>query len=325
MKRGEWAKNLDRIRAEAVDDVIAVQKLVELGVPERTIYRRCQDGTWTLMATTTVRLTSGVPTRRQLLTAALIYAGPDAQVTGLDGARAHQLRRGELPGVVHLLIPAGRRKRSLPTIRIERTTRLLPPRTRDGLPVAPLERCVLDAVRGLESRSDVAAILTEPVQQRMTLVGSLLTELKAGCQRGTALPRAVLRAAERGVRSPAELDLHDWWFADPELANYTILFNVRLTVGSLMVGIADAYLPDVGLVLPVDSVEHHFMTPDQVETTERQHRAYRSAGLHVFGIRPSRLRAAPSALRQDVLAAIAVAEQLPQPLISWTPDLPHSA
>lgn len=325
MKRGTWAEDPDRIRTEAVDDVIAVPSLVDLGVPERTIYRRCRDGTWTLMAPATVRLTSGVPTRRQLLVAALIYAGPDAQVTGLDGARAHQLRRGDLPDAVHLLIPAHRRKHSLPTIRIERTTRLLPPRTRDGLPVAPIERCVLDAVRGSGSKSDVAAILTEPVQQRMTLVGSLLTELDAGSQRGTALPRAILRAAGRGVRSAAELDLHDWWFADPDLAKYTILFNVRLVTGSMLLGIADGYLPDVGLVLPVDSVEHHFMTPEQVESTERQHRAYRSAGLHVFGVRPSRLRLDPTALRQDVLAAIRVAEQLPTPLVTWAPDLPRSA
>ena len=162
MKRGTWADNFDLIRAEAVDNTIHVSRLVRLGVPEATIYRRCRDGVWTLMAPATVRLSSGVATRRQLVRAGLVYAGPLAVVTGLAAARAHQLRRGELPDAVHLLVPAKLRVHGLPSIRIERTHRMPPPRTRDGLPVATIERCVLDAVRRMTAKPDVAAILTDP-------------------------------------------------------------------------------------------------------------------------------------------------------------------
>jgi hypothetical protein len=161
MKRGSWADDMDRIRAEAVDDTIHVRTLMRLGMFESTIYRRCRDdGSWTLMAPVTVRLSIGTPTRRQL--------------TGL-------------------------------------------------------------------------------------------------------------------------------------------------------LGIADAYLPEVGLVLPIDSTEHHFATPDQVVETERQHRAYRSAGLHVFGVRPGRITGDSRGLHRDVLDAIAVAEALPTPLVRRQPDLPRSA
>lgn len=257
--------------------------------------------------------------------AGLVYAGERAVLTGLDAARTHRLRRGQLPSAVHLLIPAELRVQGLPSIRIERTTRIAPVLTRDGLPVAPIERCVLDAVRRMKSKPDIAAILTEPVQRRMVLVDTLREELDAGCRRGSAIPRAVLRAVDDGVRSAAEFEFHEWWFARPELESQKILFNVRLEGGAGFLGIADGYLPEVGLVLPIDSVEQHFMTPEQVAETERQHRAYRSAGLLVVGIRPGRLRSDRAGLLRDVLDAIAVAERLPTPLVRWAPDLPRAS
>ena len=103
------------------------------------------------------------------------------------------------------------------------------------------------------------------------------------------------------------------------------MFNVRLSDASGLLGIADAYVPELGLILPIDSTEHHFSTPDQVVETERQHRAYRSAGLHVFGIRPGRILHDSAGLHRDVLDAIGVAASLPTPLVRWQPDLPRSA
>jgi hypothetical protein len=325
VKRGSWAAELERVRVEADDDVVHVRVLMGIGMPESTIYRRCRDdGPWTLMAPATIRLSTGTPTRRQLVRAGLVYAGDQALVTGLDAARAHRLRRGELPPAVHLLVPEGMRVQSTPTIRIERTKRLAPGLVRDGLPVASVERSVLDAVRRMRDRSDIAAILTEPVQRRMILVETLVDELEAGSRRGSAIPRAVLRAVGDGVRSAAEFDFHTWWTAHTELPR-GVAFNVRLTDTTGLLGIADAYLPEVGLVLPIDSTEHHFTTLGQVVETERQHRAYRSAGLHVFGVRPGRIDGDSAGLLRDILDAIRVAESLPTPLVRWQPDLPRSA
>lgn len=325
MRRGDRAHDAEAIRAEAVDTIIRVAVLVGLGIPACTVYRRCREGgPWTLMAPATVRLGTGTATRRQLVRAALVYAGEQAALTGLDGARAHRLRRGELPEPVHLLIPATLKVQSVPGIRVERTHRMPPVRERDGLPVAPMERCLVDAARRMTSRSDVAAILTEPVQRRMLLPAALHEEVEAASTRGSALPRAVLRAITAGARSAAEVDFHDWWFAQPELADVPVLFNVRVSVDGVFLGIADGYLPGVGAVLPVDSVEQHFMTPDQVVETERQHRRYRSAGLHVYGLRPGRIHGDSRGLLRDVLDAIAVAEQLPTPPVSWVPDLPRA-
>lgn len=327
MRRGPWAVDLDLIQSVAVDDTAHVHELMRIGLLEGTIYRRCRPGgPWTLMAPATVRLGTGTPTRRQLIRAALIYAGPRAVLTGLDAARAHRLRRGELPDAVHVLIPFGLRVHSVPIARIERTRRLpTPPLVRDGFPVAPIERCLLDVARTMTSESDIAAILSEPVQRRLTLPGALVEELDAGCRKGSATPRAILRAVTTGARSAAEFDFLRWWSAHPQLRAHRVLLNVRLTAQGSLLGIADGFLPEIGLVLPIDSVEQHFMTPEQVEQTERQHRAYRSAGLHVYGMRPSRMRGDSSGLLRDVLDAITVAEQLPTPSVLWTPDLPRSS
>jgi hypothetical protein len=101
-----------------------------------------------------------------------------------------------------------------------------------------------------------------------------------------------------------------------------VFFNVALfDEQQTLLGIADIYDEHAGLVVPVNSVEQHFATPDQVALTERQHRAYRSAGLHVLGIRPSRVRTDPDGLLQDVLDARQVAEALPPAKITWRPDV----
>lgn len=322
MRRNFRTDDLAFLRAHAVDDVIAVCVLVALGIPESTVYRRCRaGGPWQLLAPGVVLLSTGTPTRRQYLRAALLHGGPGTVVTGLDGARAHGLRRGELPDHVHVLIPGARQVRSVRNILVERTGRLLPnPLVRDDLPVPPIERCVLDAVRRLRDESDIAAILTEPVQRRMVLKETLEEELERGCRKGSATPRKVLRAIRGGVRSPAEYDVRTWWLSRPELE--PALFNVALDdERGTFLGIADVYDEQTGLVVPVDSVEQHFATPEQVALTERQHRAYRSAGLHVLGIRPSRVRTDPDGLLQDVLDALRVAAALPPARVTWRPDV----
>ncbi|MCD2190214.1 hypothetical protein [Actinomycetospora soli] len=324
MRRNPRTDDLTYLRTFADADVIAVVELVRLGVPETTIYRRCRPGgPWRLLAPGVVLLATGVPTRPQRLRAALLHGGAGAQVTGLDAARLHGLRRGTVPDDVHVLIPGGRQVRSVRHVLVERTTRLLPPVVLDGLPLAPVERCVLDAARRLPDRSEVAALLTEPVQRRMVSREALETELDAGCRRGSAVPRAILRTIAAGVRSPAEFAVREWWLAHPELGE--ALFNVAILDGrGRFVGVADVFDEEIGLVGQVDSTEHHFMTPDQVIETERQHRAYRSAGLHVIGIRPNRLRLDPDGLHRDVLDARRVAAALPRAEVTWRPDLPSA-
>jgi hypothetical protein len=128
MRRGRWAEDPEALRRSARDRVISVAALVGLGVPGPTVARRCQDGgPWRRLLPGIVLLGSGPATRQQEITAALMYGGPDALVTGLEACRRHGVRRGpEPPGKVHLLVPEERQLKGSEFVVVERTTRLPP-------------------------------------------------------------------------------------------------------------------------------------------------------------------------------------------------------
>ena len=100
MLRGPWGDaDGHGLVIDAVDGVVSVRRLVGLGVPERTVYARCRPGgPWQLLLPATVLLSNGEPTRDQLVTAALVYAGGDAMVTGLEACRRLGVRRGPSAG-----------------------------------------------------------------------------------------------------------------------------------------------------------------------------------------------------------------------------------
>ena len=152
MRRGKWADDPEALRRTARDGVIRTAALRGLGVPGATITNRCADGgRWTRLLPGVIMLTGGTATPRQRVSAALLYGGPDAVVTGLEACRRHGVRRGPDPrGAVHLLVPDDRQLRSCEFVTVERTIRLPAPLLRDGVPLAPVPRACLDAARRLQ-------------------------------------------------------------------------------------------------------------------------------------------------------------------------------
>jgi hypothetical protein len=130
VRRGKWAAGheWERLRGSARNDVIRAEALVRAGVAESTVYARCRaGGPWQRLLPATIMLSNGQPTPDQLVIAGLLYAGPDAVVTGLQAARRHGIRRGPEPGGrLHLLVPHGRRPASARYVDIERTHRMPP-------------------------------------------------------------------------------------------------------------------------------------------------------------------------------------------------------
>ncbi|PVZ08516.1 hypothetical protein [Actinomycetospora cinnamomea] len=325
MRRGEWAVSPDLLMAASTEGVISVRALVALGVDETTAYRRCrQGGPWQRLLPGIVLLHNGTPTRREREIAALLYAGDFAVLTGLAALRHHGLRRVDEKGeTVHVLVRADRQVRSAGFVVIERTTRLPRPLERDGLAVAPLVRAALDEARRRRDPALIAALLAEPVQRRMLVPEQLAEELEAGCRRGTAAPRVVVRSLLAGVWSAAEFEARDWWIARG-------LPDARFNVGVLdprgrLLGIVDVIVEDVGFGWEIDSVEAHFATPDQVEATARRRRLLRGAGLVVVGSRPTQVRDDGDGVEQDILDGLAVAALLPAPDVRYVDDMPREA
>ncbi|GAA4886899.1 hypothetical protein [Actinomycetospora straminea] len=325
MRRGDWAVAPEVLWAASNEGVIAVRELELLGVPEATAYRRCRHGgPWQRLGPGIVALHNGAPTWRQLLIAGLLHGGPDALITGRAALRLHGLRHGPAPEKVHLLIPHPRQVRSWRTFHVERTSRMPWAVERGGLPVAPLTRALLDEARLMTDPTAIAGLLAEPVQRWLVTPAALLEELDAGCRKGSAAPRAVLRAVAAGVRSAAEFDARSWWLAQSELP--PARFNVRVRdLSGRTVGVVDALVEDVGLAWEIDSVEHHFATPDQVEATARRQRALRGVGLHVVSTRPSQRRDDEDGVLRDVLDGLAVAAALPAPRATYADDIARAS
>lgn len=310
---------MERLRAASWEGVIGIDELVAQGVPERTAYRRTQeDGPWQLLAPATFLLSNGEPSYRQLEIAALVYAGEGAMITGIGGARHYGIRAGEDPSTVHVLIDDTRRVLSTSRIIVERTRRLPRPTVRDGLAVAPLVRCLTDGTRRTKDQTAIAAVLSEAVRRRMTLVEALRRELDAGCRKGSAAPRRVLHAVADGVWSAAEYEAREFWKSWDDLPE--IEWNVRICdEEGRFLAIADGLVRELGFVWQIDSVEYHFATPEQVEETLAYQRRLRAAGLHVLSTRPAQLRGDPEGLHADIVDALATAALLPSPRVRYEP------
>ncbi|MEV7548993.1 hypothetical protein AB0N89_05145 [Amycolatopsis sp. NPDC089917] len=286
--------------------MITVARLMELGVPSRTCYRRCRPGKqWRRLLPGVLLLNSGEPTRRQLVDAALLYAGPDAVVTGAIACRRQGLSM--LPSDVfrvHLLVPLERKVGSSGHVIIERTTRLPQAIVFDGVPLAPLVRSVLDECRRLGSRQEVSALLAEAVQRGVSLP-ELFAELDEGSSRGTAIPREALRRIAGGARSAAEVDAMRVWRTSG-LPEPRWNHELRDENGEY-IATADGYFVAVNLAWEIDSYDFHFGKQHYAATVARNAR-YAAAGITVLQTLPSRLRTEPKRVVAELVAAYRAAE-----------------
>jgi hypothetical protein len=255
-------------------------------------------------------LHGGTPTRYQMLDAALRYAGAGAMLTGVAAARLYGLER--LPNIddIQVLVSDRRQRLSVRPIVVERTTRLPDPRRRAEFPVAPISRAILDAARRIRDVDQVRAMLAEALQRGMTSTSELDRELAAGSDRGSALPRAVLRELRDGVRSPAEA------WARSLVASSRIpspRWNVRVyTESGLFLAMPDAWFDDVALAWEIDSYEFH-LSPASYARTLARHAAMTAAGIIVLHTLPSRLHTDSGAVLAELEAIYDQAKCRPRP------------
>ncbi|NGY64010.1 hypothetical protein G7043_34325 [Lentzea sp. NEAU-D13] len=311
MDRGEWDRVDGELWQHSKFGVVRVSELEALGVGRKTAYRQCQPGgRWRYLLPGIVMLDRAPPTPRQRIEAALMFARHEAVVTGFQAARCYHLRTGPDPEFVHLLIPNRYRVLSSGFAVVERTVFF--PRTvlRDGIPLAPPTRAVLDGVRRVRDLDVVRAVLIESVQSGLTDVAELRRELDTGTKRGTALARRVLNEIDLGVRSVAEADaLEIWRLAGLPTPHCN---SVVVDAAGGYVAMPDAWCDEVALAWEIDSNEFHYSKQSYAKTLARNSR-YAANGIGVVQTLPSRLRTEPEAVIAELRAAYAVALARPRP------------
>lgn len=302
------------LRERARNDVIRARTLVAGGVPESTVYARCrQGGPWQLLLPATVLLSSGRPSPDQLVVAGLLYAGTDAVVTGLEAARRHGVRRGPGPdGRLHLLVPHEQQPASARYVVIERTHRLPAAVVRDGIPLAPVARAVIDGARRLSVHGEATELLADAVQRRLCTVGQLWCEIEAAQRRGTAIPRAVLRDVGVGVRSAAERSARAVWRRSglPEPWWNATVYDAA----GRQLGIVDAWWDDIALAWEINSFTWHLGPQDYAREQAKTAR-FTAAGVAVLPTLPRRLTEDATAVLGELQDAYRHATARPRPSV----------
>jgi hypothetical protein len=233
--------------------------------------------------------------------AALLYAGPGSVITGPAALRSHHIRT-ELADTVDVLVPSRRQRRDTNFVRLHRTSRM-PGRIWEAGPVRYVmpARAVADAVRAMTSLRDVRAVVADAVQRDTCTIKTLATELSQGPNKGSALFREALADVADGIRSAAEGDLRDL------LARSGLpmpLFNPWLyDEHGTFVARPDAWWPELGIAVEVDSKQWHTSPEDHAKTLARGRRMARYQ-IVVLRFTPRQIRSQPAEVRNDIKAAL---------------------
>jgi very-short-patch-repair endonuclease len=228
--------------------------------------------------------------------AAQLYGGPGSVITGPVAASCHRIRAPE-SDFVDVLVPLAWQRRDAGFARLHRTGRM-PGRVYNFGPIryALAPRAVADTVRGLAMLRDVQAVIADAVQRRRCDVHELAAELNGGPSAGSALFRAALSDVATGIRSAAEGDL----LTLLQKSGLPMpLFNATVLAGNAFVAQPDAWWPEYGVVVEVDSQEWHLSPQDHARTLERQRRMGKY-GIVVLPFTPKQIRTQPV----EVLATI---------------------
>ncbi|MEO8107250.1 MAG: type IV toxin-antitoxin system AbiEi family antitoxin domain-containing protein [Actinomycetes bacterium] len=193
------------------DGLITAAQLDAIGIPRSTLSRRIRTGgQWRRVLPGTYCVFDGTLTISQRERAAMLFAGVDAVLTGASGLRRwglEYLPANPNDAPVHSLIPAARHRKSAGFAIVERTQRMPSAQMIQGVPVAPLARCLVDAARRVTDRRSTRAMTLEAIQRELVSIDAVERELRQAQRRGTALIHDTLEEARAGVRSAPEAEL----------------------------------------------------------------------------------------------------------------------
>jgi hypothetical protein len=268
--------------------------------PELLRHRIRPSGPWQRLLPGIYLTVTGTPTRRQNEIAALLCAGASSVLTGTAALAHHGVRVRE-GSTVTVLVPARQARPSRSFVRIWATTRMPEFVFTDGaVRFAEAARAVADASRELGSFREVRAVAADAVQRRRCRLDQLTEELAQAPVRQSAWLRRALAEVVDGVRSVAEGDLRDLIRAH---GLPPPVFNARLYSGPDFLAMADAWWPEAGVVVEVDSREWH-LSPEDWERTLRRGTRMGALGINVMHFTPRRIRTEAAMVAAEIRSAL---------------------
>jgi len=280
--------DLDQL-ARSQRGLITRAQALECGHTDADLRRAIQHRRWQRVLPGLYATFTGEPTLEQRRLAALLYAGPGAQITGVAALRWHGLQYLPDDQRIHVLVPHRVQRASSGFVRIQRTRDLdSEARAVNGFVVCSVTRAVADACRGMNDLHSVQAIVLESVQRGLTSIASLHEELHRAGNHRTGLLRQAVAAAARGSSSAPEAAVMAAFARSSVLGR--VLWNPTLaTADGTRLPSPDGWIAEAALAIEVDSREHHAHS-DGWQRTLRRHNLLSAAGAMVLHFTPTEIR-----------------------------------
>lgn len=251
--------------------VRSAQQLRAEGVTAGRAATQClPGGPWQLLLPGVFLLRSGPPTTEERLHGALLYAGRppasarrpvtappgpeygEAMVTGLAALALYGFASAPPAIALHridVLVPRTRRLRSTRFVQVVRAAAPPRPQTRLGMPLAPVERALADAVAASADAATVRALLTEAVRAGHCEPTAVVRELGAAKLLGRAHVGDAVEELLAEGRAVAEDRLYEM------VRRHGLpvpLWNVDLCLpGGACLGSVDAYWPEQAVAVEI--------------------------------------------------------------------------
>jgi hypothetical protein len=294
----------------AQDNVISRQQAFTCGLTRSALAHRTRPGgPWQRLLPAVYLAQTGRPAVVQNEMAALLYAGSGSALTGRAALHGLGLLAAEAR-TFEVLIPATRYRQSVSFVTIHRTARMPSRIIRNGRrSYAEPERALADAARGMRDLREVRALIAGAVQRRDCSLAALAQELREGQAWGSARLRKVLKEVADGVRSVVEAELRDLI----ERAGLPKpMFNPCLfAADGAFIACPDAWWPEAGVAVEVDSKQWHLLPADW-ERTMRRHADMVSRGILVLHFSPAQIRSDPASVVAAIRDAIAAGHRNPR-------------
>jgi hypothetical protein len=299
---------------ERQEDLLTRPQAISAGLTRAALEHRLRPGgPWQVVLPGLYATFTGRLTRSQQMLSALLYGGESSVLGGATASAVYGLRQLPQTRYVHLLLPHVLHRASRDFVRVRRTIAMPTVVLLEELRVAPIERAVVDACRGLRTLNAVRALVAESVQRRMTSVSALQAELSRGGSAGSALTRRALSEVVDGARSVAEATGRDLILRSDLPVP---LWNRNLfTAHGEWLCCADAWWREAGVVLEIDSREWHLL-PEHWAATMRRHAVMTSHGLLVVHARPRQFDTEPDAVLATLERTIAAGKARPTPPVT---------
>lgn len=278
---------IERALALAVSDVITSSQLRAAGLSTRIAERQVRAGRWQRPAREVYVPHARALTGLELGHVAAALVGTPVVVSGLVVLRELGLRWLPASDQVLALVDADVHTPSSRRVRLRRTAHLdaLDTWRCDGLDMAPADRAVVDAARGLDSLRDVRGVVLGAVADNWANAAELRRILDGTQRNGSALCRRALLDADRGCASPPEAELVDGLVG----CGRPFYVNPQIFLDGTLLGSPDVWLVGLGLGGEVESRERHG-SDDDTETTYDRHERMTARGIELVHLSVRRIR-----------------------------------